>query len=269
MGDSPGPHPTPILQNGKLRPGGCDRLLPLGKSQCPFSSSCVPISVLEPLQNAWSTSLPPGTRHSPAFLRSRCQCSQEKGFQEAILRGKAPLVTLRHVPSILPLKGKAGKEEGQLPAQQACWRVVPGWSLCACGYVHVCVHTHSNPRAQGPPLTHDVQEDVARCQDHLLPRGAVVDAHVALVGAVVGDADLGQPGGKQRRKRSVRHPEPEVAALQEANPQPHCSGFSHQRSWIHHHTPVCCAGWRTIIYRTDPMCQALCPMLWKIEVWAV
>lgn len=54
MSDPLGLHPTPILQKGKLRPRGCSRLPPLGKSQCPSS---IPINMSEPLQSAWSVRL--------------------------------------------------------------------------------------------------------------------------------------------------------------------------------------------------------------------
>lgn len=80
-----------------------------------------------------------------------------------------------------------------MPTPRAFGSRCPGQPLRA----HACTQLLTAPGtpAWGPALTHDIEEDVARCQDHLLPRGTVVDAHVALVGTIVRDADLGQPGG--------------------------------------------------------------------------
>lgn len=43
---------------------------------------------------------------------------------------------------------------------------------------------------EGSTLTHHIKEDVAGRQHHLLASRSVVNAHVALIGAVVGDADF-------------------------------------------------------------------------------
>lgn len=52
----------------------------------------------------------------------------------------------------------------------------------------------------GLPLTHHVEENVARCQHHLLACRSVVNSHVAFIGAVVRDPDLRKSvGGKTRR----------------------------------------------------------------------
>ena len=118
-------------------------------------------------------------------------------------------------------KGKPRLQEGLLPVRREFGQVVPGPApLCAWvrTRTQTQVHTHGNTRAQSPALTHDVQEDVARCQDHLLPRGTVVDAHVALIGAIVGDADLRQPAGGTEGQHGDPRLGPEVTAPRKPTP---------------------------------------------------
>lgn len=195
---------TPILQMGKLRPRGHCRLLPPGKSQSPFGSSFILINVSEPLQSSESgcmgapgkilahqSASPQGSRGEaePPSLRPGCQC-WKKGF----LRGHRSILGTAGL-----LLSRASRGEKRVSCQYGgrLGQWFPGQPLCVPGYAHGHrrTGTHGDTRAHSPALTHDVQEDVARSQDHLLPCGAVVDAHVALVGAVVGDADLGQPAG--------------------------------------------------------------------------
>ena len=50
-------------------------------------------------------------------------------------------------------------------------------------------------------LTHYSKQNIPRCQHHLLPGGAVVDAHVAFIRTVVGDPHLWESGEHKTRWR--------------------------------------------------------------------
>lgn len=204
----------------------------------------------------------PGMRLSPASLRPGCRCWKEKGF----LRGYRSCLG---TAGLLPSRASQGEERVSCQYDGRLGRWFPGQPLRVPGYTctQAHVHTHGDTRAHSPALTHDVQEDVARSQDHLLPRGAVVDAHVALVGAVIRDADLGQPAGGTEEQNGDLSSGAGSHSTEKTNPQ----SPTVQRSLSNapgptsaHPRAVLGAGATS---QNIDGTQALCPRLWRVKGW--